>query len=380
MASDFLPYVLSYIYFIYPFILIMRKSVFSTTILSLVIGLFIFSCSTDDVSIAPTSDIPKIDVTDPDALSAELKVRGTLKTGTPPAPSTDAAAPEMFVNSEGDGKLTVTGGSSTAIPLNFSANGDGIAGAYFKVKGAEDYYDIPLEGLTNEGRIGGRLGRGAKTEVDVYRITIGFPENIAAGTFCAEYCIYDHKGRVSNVLEVCIEVLEFGGTNSGFLTANTWSMVYTKYTETDANGGTIIDYDSVGVLSVDEDHILSCDNSNTPTTVFPHYYKTNYAYMTFAENGAYGLTAEDYSKSVDSTYCSPEPGATFKEEIEIYDEKGVWSYVDSESIVTIVYQDDNGGSYFERFEVATNGELLNLTYIPVNEDDEDKFEIVFKKK
>ena len=118
---------------------------------------------------------------------------------------------------------------------------------YFQIAGAGGYYQIPVSGLgdsngrINKSRQGSPFGRLKKIN-NYYGFSIELPENIKPSEFCAFYCVYDAEGRVSNVVEVCIKVDEFGGVNTSLLTSNVWSMVYQRYVKYD------YDYDNNGIL------------------------------------------------------------------------------------------------------------------------------------
>ena len=46
---------------------------------------------------------------------------------------------------------------------------------------------------------------------------IALPKSLEPGTFCVEYCVYDKEQRVSNIVEVCIDVVSLEEKTANFL-------------------------------------------------------------------------------------------------------------------------------------------------------------------
>lgn len=154
---------------------------------------FIFSVSTlilisscgGDSDPAPPAEV---DPSDPDALAGVLVIPGSQTTsGQPPAPSTDADAPNVSNNQT---SATVVSDNTLYLPFNFESD-QGYGGCYVQVNGASSYFDIPSGNSATDGLL---------------VVPVGIPASVQEGDFCLTYCIYDNSGRVSNLLQTCVTV------------------------------------------------------------------------------------------------------------------------------------------------------------------------------
>ena len=343
------------------------------TYLMILLTACVLACSDDD----EPGLKEKIDIDDADLVSNSITIENAIKmSGTPPAPSDDPDAPSLYDDS-GENFGAVSGRSFYLDP---DINQGQATGVYFQIKGSADYYDIPLSagntgGRFESSRLTSRLLKSARTaESDVIEIEI--PENMEPGIFCALYCVYDEEGRVSNTVEICIEVIEFGGEGSEFFAGQTWEIVSTK----DAEGGVVeIQVPGSDYAESYETSVL-CDDNIYQTVTVTETYRTNYFYLTFSENGAYEVEAEEFIKEFDreNSNCN---SLKYKDKIELYKETGVWTFDETSNILTVVteYIDDyDGETYTDIFKVEL--ELVNGQLIMSDKEDGENTEITFKKK
>lgn len=336
-----------------------------------IVGL-LMACSDDDEQGAI-----KIDIDDVELVSNSITIENSIKMeGNPPPPSTSSDAPSLYDNSDEDFGAV----SGKSFYLGLDMNQGEPAGVYFQIKGANEYYDIPLNPGNSGGRFGShkpasRLFKNARTaESNVIEIKI--PENMEPGVFCAIYCVYDNEGRVSNAVENCIEIIEFGGDGSEFFSGQTWEMVSLKDSE-----GDIVEIQMAGEDFVDSTEVtLPCGEGDYQTVPAAETYRTNYFYLTFSESGAYEVESEDYAKEVDYEKATCD-NMVYKEETELYSETGVWTYDNTSKTLTVVTEwvdDYDGQTYTDIFKVGLD--LVNDQLVMTDKEDGEDLEIVFKKK
>ncbi len=169
------------------------------------------------LSIFLLTDCKKESKTDnPDATADEitdwLKIDGAVKkSGNPPSPTVGAP---ILTN------LSPTTGGVTdgTFAFKFKASDD-FEGIYLKVKGASSYLDIPFS-TTGEKLAAGKSGimGGARKDGIAYRDTTGeiiiiidLDDASNPEEFCYEYCLYDATSGVSNIVEVCVTIADWGG-------------------------------------------------------------------------------------------------------------------------------------------------------------------------
>ncbi len=256
-----------------------------------------------------------IDISDPVAVSAEIVVAGATDIdGDPPAPSTDANAPLIDAD-DFDNDLISTQGGSLVIDIDVSS-GD-VAGTYLQIKGSDSYFDIPFN---PNGRV---LKRGRLLQNDeAPAIEIAIPDNLGIGTFCADVCVYDSEARVSNIVEVCVEITELGGANSDFLTGNGWTAV--SFEDFDEAG--VIEEIEIGELVVDTFPIsLQCSDGSFETVDVTESDRTDKLDVTFAVNGGVTVTIEEFERDLDFDVSTCEQ-QVYTEEDATTTLIGTWSY------------------------------------------------------
>lgn len=330
-------------------------------------GVFI-ACGDDDE--------PELNIDDAELVSNSITIDNAVKMeGNLPAPSSDPDAPSLYDNSNED--FGVVSGKSFYLDPDVKQGQP--AGIYFQIKGSNEYFDIPLTPGSSGGRFGSRkpksiLFKNARTDKS-YVIEIQIPDNLEPGEFCALYCIYDEEERVSNVVEICIEVIEFGGDGSEFFSGQTWEMVSTKYSE----GGVIeIEVPGEDYIENYETWVLCADNTYQPVTL-AETYRTNYLYLTFSDNGAYELETEYYVKEFDSGNSTCD-NLKYTEGTELYKETGVWTYDNVSKMLTVVTElvEDDGQKYTDIFKLRI--ELVNNQLVLSDKEDGEDYEVVLKKK
>ncbi|GAB3642790.1 hypothetical protein [Spirosoma arcticum] len=174
-------------------------------VFSLLVATFSLSCVRNvDIIAVPTI----IDPNNPNQLSRYVVMPdGTLRiVGVPPAPNGGSQAPQIrsiFVT-----PITASNGGVAAvsfqIPTNTSSTAP-ISGYYVQIQGSDSYFNVPVASGSNPA---------------VASIPIQLPANTGQGRFCVNVWAYDASGRVSSVVEQCVEVLQLG---TGDLQTNlTW--------------------------------------------------------------------------------------------------------------------------------------------------------------
>lgn len=113
-------------------------------------------------------------------------------------PTTTNNSEAPIINTTSNEAIT-SNGSTLLINFGYQNGTSDIGGCYVQVDGAGSYYTIPYD--NNSGASG------------TIQLPIGVPTNVIGGSFCVNYCIYDSRGNISNLLTICISVLELGSGN-----------------------------------------------------------------------------------------------------------------------------------------------------------------------
>ncbi len=319
-----------------------------------------------------------IDIDDPDVVSNSIIIENAIKnTGNPPAPTTGPDTPVLNENSSEEDYGAVAGRS---FYLNPDVTSGEVAGVYLQIKGASEYYDIPTNTGSTTGRFGkhksnSRFSKIARTN-ESNPIEIEIPDNLEPGEFCAVYCVYDEEGQVSNTVEVCIEIIEFGGEGSDFFAGQTWELFSTSETYDGMTEVELVGEDDIDTY----DTQIFCGNDVFENMTVTEIFRTNYLYLTLATNGAYELTSEEYSKYLDyeNSNCQ---NLAYTEETDTYEETGVWTYDDVSKTMTVVteYVDEyDGETYTDIFKLQVA--LIDEQLVMTQSDDEGTYKITFNKK
>jgi len=267
-------------------------------------------------------DLEEIDLSDANALTEELGVTGAaLLAGDPPAPSSDPNAPEI----EDPGDAVAFQGGDLTLGLDV-ASGD-VAGVYLQIPGADSYFDIPSSALQ-----GGRIA------MEDQAFAIQLPDNIEPGTFCVDYCVYDSEARVSNIVNVCIEVGELGGANSEFL-IGTWNVTMLVHVEDGETRTEIIGEATPDIYSVE---IVCADGQTFEEVEIGESETIDFIKITFAENGAlrFEEDGEDTYLDFSTSTCEVQVYLT-----ETYsdDWAGAWSYEEANNRLVMVINEEEDG-------------------------------------
>lgn len=145
----------------------------------------------------------------------------SMISGQLPPPTTVSGSPILFLE-EAEDLISLLGGSAF-LPFYWSG---AISGIYLQFHGADSYYDIPAQNLIRAMASPDLNMNARRADHRVqYGLTIPTPDQLVSGNLCANYCVYGEGGTVSNIAEICIEIVQAGGENSEFLTNHEWSIV-----------------------------------------------------------------------------------------------------------------------------------------------------------
>lgn len=195
------------------------------------------------------------------------------QTGPPPSPSVSFLAPTV------ESPLgTITSSNGGTVPFGFTydnVNGN-LGGCYVVVEGLDGvYWNIPY--TTNSGSAGS------------LQLPVGIPTNASEGTFCISFCVYDQQNRVSNIRQVCVEVLRLG--TGGLQISLSWGTSSDQDIYVTTPNGDEISYDNPyadgGELDRDD------TDGYGPENVF---------WLKDAPDGYYTVRVHDFS---DTTYDNP---------------------------------------------------------------------------
>jgi len=134
-----------------------------------------------------------IDPGDANALSRVVIIPDARRVnGTPPDPTSGSNTPTVGSNQS---QQTSSNGSTALLPFRYATATD-LSGCYVWIEGANSYFRVPY---TDPSSTAGSI-----------TIPLTIPTNVAAGQFCVSYCVYDAEGRVSNIVQTCVNVLSLG--------------------------------------------------------------------------------------------------------------------------------------------------------------------------
>jgi hypothetical protein len=181
----------------------------------------------------------KIDPSDANALQSVLVIPGgERRTGNPPPPTGTTSSPKIL---NGQSTTALTAGGQVAAPFSYNSNA-GYNRCIAQVRGATNgYFEIPTNSSTNSGQI---------------TIPLNVPANVGSGTFCVQYCIVDAQNRVSNQLEICVNVTEAssggGGGGGGATGTGTFTLSGQSYSNAICvrSGANIVLTNSTGSASL----------------------------------------------------------------------------------------------------------------------------------
>lgn len=325
----------------------------------LILGLYALGCTEEETPMDEEEDLTEnpvvditgtVDVTDANAVTTALQVSGaTVQTGNPPAPSTDPGTPVIL-----DEDFSVVSGQMGSATIAMEVEAESISGFYFQVNGASSYLDIPAS-IAN--------GRVAVEEVTYFNL--GLADAFVPGTFCGQVCVYDEESRVSQPIEVCVEVVALGGKGSSFLIGK-WSLVSTI-----EDGQTI----AVGELTTYTETFECGDGTIAEVSITE---RTDFIDVTFNDKGEVVIDGEEYYKyeQTNSSDCQIDS----EEGTDQIDGQGIWTYDMDKSTLTMVLEFANNdvGQEVVVFDVERDEEQVKLTFQEGGGDDNET--LVFEKK
>jgi hypothetical protein len=140
------------------------------------------------------------------------------KTGNPPSPSTSAGAPR--IRQTPLTKQAIISDVIFQIPINLTnLNISELGGVYIQIVGSNKYFDVPVSSINL------RKVATSQSSIILNDDTSGIvnidPGVLEPGTFCVSYCVYNAQNIVSNSVQICYEVEQFGGAD--FVQGN-WSI------------------------------------------------------------------------------------------------------------------------------------------------------------
>jgi len=293
------------------------KSILKLSVM-LLIGVFVMnSCKTKKDIVSPASVNPS----NGNSVSKSIDVKGaTRKSGNPPPSSNTFEAP-MLLN---DNNTTIPALSGRSIIISPLASG-AVVGAFLKIQGSDDYFDVPFNYNLKKGTKSTRL---SKVKEDNGSIQIDLPSNIGVGTFCVDYCVYDANFYVSNIITVCVTVSQIGGANSEFL-HGTWKIVKEVYQGDEFYFDQIENYNDTAYIS--------CDDFSMQDYPVTESYLYSQVDFTFGSNGGLEYVGAFSGSFVDYTNSNCTTGIVYENISESYKFLGGWSYNDETKKVILLF-------------------------------------------
>lgn len=199
---------------------------------------------------------------------------GALETnGTPPSPTGSAESPSVTspVN-----QITSSNGGTVPLTFEYSNVNGNLGGCYVVVEGYDGvYWNVPY------GSSSGASGS--------LQLPIGIPTEADAGTFCVQFCVYDTQSRVSNIQNVCVNVLRLG--TGGLQISLSWGTESDQDLYVTTPTGEVISYQN-----------SSADGGELDRDDTDGYGPENIFWESDAPNGTYSVSVNDYSGT---SYSNP---------------------------------------------------------------------------
>jgi hypothetical protein len=171
------------------------------------LSVFIISCGKDENSTAE-----ELRELDPNKVTEWIRIEAAIiNSGNFPTPTTNAPS-IIAVDKISTGILGVGFNTKFYSEGNYNK-------AYFRVKGANKYLELPIKVNTNsrkskEYNSNNRITEEETgTEVDLF---IGLDNEATVGKFCYEICFFNDEGQISNIEEICVTYNKPGGNENIF--------------------------------------------------------------------------------------------------------------------------------------------------------------------
>ena len=343
----------------------------------LLILLLLASCGNDDgpvtekkEAVEPPKEVP-IDEPEDETPSAEASNNivdnviikgGTKIEGEPPTPNEAIS----LTASTGWGHALLNEGFNASI----SSDGE-IKGAYiqFKAPGAsisESYYDVDIEANKTTAKSSANKNSKERDYLQSAKrasqeiIDVGFSPEITAGEFCYLICVYDENGNISEPLEVCVTVREWGGSNE---MVGKWN--YLK-SETYYPDGLVTE----SVLGEEScyDDVYTCEDGSSfdYATCFTKEEES----FDFRQDGTYTHTYANSGTSLDAEALETNCSLALQDTYFNFTINGNWSYdADNRVIIVVEYdyeQDSSNGPFSYTHEVG-EGDVYTLSPVKIED-------------
>ncbi len=290
------------------------------------------------------------------ALSSGMAVEGATKTdGAPPAPNSNL---NLSLDSS-----TAEAQQKSGFNLKFSSTEADVAGAYLQFKdvdgnAASNYFDIPASNFTTFKKANikenqsskSTFSKGSSLEDGEFEIDVDFGDDIPAGKFCADLCIYDSQNNISQIVTICVEVEAWGG-----------------------NASLVGEWEIIENTSDDEMFPVNCSNGQS-TQAYWEQEISEVTSLVISADGNFSYTEESDYYALDFFATSETCTATYETEAskDHYRETGKWSFNEDNSTLTLVmftyedfvipaesYTEPNGELLLEAATIAfVNGDLV----------------------
>jgi hypothetical protein len=140
---------------------------------------------------------------------------GTYVKGTSPSVNPGSG---LLLDSTSETITTCAGGKIIIHP-DVLGNGH-IAGYYIHFDGANSYIKVDYSGTGYRPATASRPSAAARPATDTTNysdsiVVMQLPNNITNGTYCMEYWAYSNDGFTSNVVDICVEVVDIDSTDQG---------------------------------------------------------------------------------------------------------------------------------------------------------------------
>ena len=310
------------------------RRLLQTSLAIVMCSVFFFACNDDDENNAAgggdrqVADAQNASEENPVAIAAintGIEIPGATKnSGTPPTPTNNVDFQIATTDQEAF--------QQSGFNITFNSTDSDIAGAFIQFKEengetASDFFDVSSSQFIEND----------EEDDEGQYINVDFGEDIPAGRFCYEICLYDDQQNVSRVETICVEVEAWGG-NADFV--GEW-----RYDRDEPEEGKFV---------------LPCaDFVRTVEAAFALYEKREID-VAFEEDGGFVLTLDEISQSLDIFETVQQCEAVYESEMEPFRLRttGKWAFNEESGTMTIVaFMDEDliDPSQNEEFE---NGEII----------------------
>ncbi len=359
----------------------MRKISLLTMLVAIAISVTFYSCKKDDDSTSEqegneqladeqnATEETKIPTT---TLDSQIDVAyATKETGAPPSPNSNI---DFQLNTDLQEAFQGTG-----FKIQFSSSAS-IAGAYIQFKDADgtpansyfdvtDFNDANKTAKNKSSKIFKNQNTKTKKAAEDFdnEIQVDFGDNIPAGQFCYDICLYDTSNNISQILTVCVTVEAWGGNAS---IVGEW--ILDSQEPEDNNEITI-----------------NCQDDSSFDALDYQYTKNEWTFV-LNEDGSYYEIYDNEGSEIDEEASSSACSAIYSDETyENLDKySGNWAYNEDNETLTLVdfkYEDlldeENteeyeGQIYFEGVEV----EIISGQLVLTAEYEGETYKVVFNRK